>query len=86
MPKEITVVVGEHHNDNYSGEQEIYVWLTQLAGQALSAHGLSDTDDENISEQLCQQLGLTEANVEEALAVVIKENTALDAMVDTLCA
>lgn len=86
MPKEITVVVGEHHNVNYSGDQEIYVWLTQLAGQALSAHGLSDADDENISEQLCQQLGLTETNVEEALAVVIKENTALDAMAETLCA
>ena len=86
MPKEITVVVGEHHNVNYSGDQAIYVWLTQLAGQALSAHGLSDADDENISEQLCQQLGLTETNVEEALAIVIKENTALDAMAATLCA
>ncbi len=87
MPEEISVVVGEHHNVNYSGEQAVYVWLTQLAGQALLAHGLSDADDdENISEQLCRQLGLTEADVKEALAIVIKENTALDAMADTLCA
>jgi len=42
MPEEITVVVGQHHNVNYSGNQEIYVWLTQLAGQALSAYHLSD--------------------------------------------
>ena len=86
MPEEITVVVGEHHNVNYRGNQAVYVWLTQLAGQALSAHGLSDADDENISEQLCQQLELTEADVEEALAAVMNENNALDAMVDTLCA
>lgn len=86
MPEEITVVVGEHHNVNYSGNQASYVWLTQLAGQALSAHGLSDTDEENISEQLCQQLKLTKSDVEEALAAVMKENNALDAMADTLCA
>lgn len=87
MPEEITVVVGEHHTDKYSGKQATYVWLTQLAGQALFAHGLSDSDeDQTISEELCRQLELTEADVEEALAAVMKENTALDAMADTLCA
>ena len=86
MPEEITIVVGQHHNVNYSGNQEIYVWLSQLAGQALSAYNLSDVEDENISEQLCLRLGLTDADVAEALAVVIKESTALNAMADTLCA
>lgn len=86
MPEEISIVVGEHHNANYDGKQAVYVWLTQLAGQALAAHGLSDADDETISEKLCQQLRLTEADVEEALASVLKENTVLDAMADTLCA
>ena len=86
MPEEIAVVVGEHHNANYKGNQANYVWLTQLAGQALSSYNLSDVDDENISEQLCQQLELTDVDVAEALAVVIKESTALNAMADTLCA
>lgn len=86
MPEEITTVVGEHHSTNYKGNQAIYVWLTQLAGQALREQGLSDSDDETISEELCQQLGLTETDIEEALAAVLEENTALDAMADTLCA
>lgn len=86
MPEEITAVVGEHHNENYIGNQATYVWLTQLAGQALYAHDLSDANDEFISEELCQKLQLTEADVEEALANIMEQNTALDAMADTLCA
>ena len=86
MPEEITAVVGEHHNADYDGEQAVYVWLTQLAGQALAPHGLSDADDETISEKLCQQLELTEADVQEALAKIMNENAVLDAMAETLCA
>lgn len=86
MPEEITAVVGEHHTDNYQGNQATYVWLAQLAGQALFAHDLSDSENEFISEELCQQLGLTEADVEDALTTIMGENSALDAMADTLCA
>lgn len=86
MPEEISIVVGEHHNFGYSGNQETYVWLTQLAGQALSPHNLSDTDEKDISVQLCEKLGLTEADVEEALAAVKQEDRTLDSMADTLCA
>lgn len=86
MPDAITVVVGEHHTAKYRGDQETYVWLTQLAGQALQSYDLSDSDNKTISEELCQQLELTELNVEEALAAVMKENNALDAMASTLCA
>jgi len=86
MPEEITLVVGEHHNMDYSGNQEIYVWLAQLAGQALAPHELSDSDEKEVSESLCQQLELTLTDVEEALNAVMEENTALDAMAETLCA
>ena len=86
MPEEIIAVVGEHHTANYSGKQAIYVWLNQLAGQALAAHHLSDSDETEVSAELCQQLELSKEDVEEALAVVMNENTALDAMADTLCA
>ena len=86
MPEEISIVAGEHHNKNYNGDHASYVWLTQLAGQALSAYNLSDVDDKNISEKLCQQLGVTQADVESALAAVMEENTTLDSMVETLCA
>jgi HD-like signal output (HDOD) protein len=86
MPEEITTVVGEHHNIHYNSKQATYVWLTQLAGQALSAHDLSDSDEKVVSEELCLRLGLSEADVEDALSAVMGENTALDAMADTLCA
>ena len=86
MPEEIVTVVGEHHSANYNGKQATYVWLTQLAGQALSTHGLSDSDDDTISEDLCKHLELTLEDVNSALADVMKENNALNAMADTLCA
>ena len=86
MPEEITQVVAEHHTENYSGKHENYVWLAQLAGQALAAHKLSDSDETEVSEQLCEQLGLTPEDVEEALSSVMNENNALDAMAETLCA
>ena len=86
MPSEISSVVGEHHTVNYSGEHEIFVWLTQLAGQALSAQGLSDSDDESISDTLCEKLAITHNDVEEALLAIMEENSALDAMAETLCA
>lgn len=86
MPEEITMVVDNHHTAHYNGKHEVYVWLTQLAGQALSEHNLSDSDEKSISEELCQQLELSEKDVKEALATVMGENTALDAMTDTLCA
>ncbi len=86
MPVAITTVVGEHHTPNYQGEAEEYVWLTQLAGQALATQGLSDCDDSEISESLCQRLGLNREEVEDALLKVMEDNAALNAMADTLCA
>jgi len=86
MPEEIALVTGKHHTANYSGNQATYVWLAQLAGQALQAHGLSDSDDEANLEELCHQLELTAADVDDALAAVMDENQALNAMADTLCA
>lgn len=88
MPEEISVVVAEHHSQHYSGNQATYVWLTQLAGQALAAHGLSDFDNDTdtLSEELCQQLELTQTDVQEALSAVMNENIALDSIAETLCA
>lgn len=86
MPGEITTVVAEHHTPDYSGPQAIYVWISQLAGQALKAHGLSDSDDEIISEKLCRQLELNPADVDTALEIILEESKALNAMADTLCA
>ena len=51
MPEEMTIVVGEHHTQNYSGHQASYVWLTKLAGQALASHNLSDSDEDKISDE-----------------------------------
>ena len=86
MPEEITNVIAEHHTPGYTGPQEIYVWLSQLAGQALKPHGLSDSDDEIISEKLCRQLELNSTDVDAALETVLEESKALNAMADTLCA
>ncbi len=86
MPTAITTVVGEHHNPDYTGEAEDYVALTRLAGQALATQGLSDSDEKQVDEALCQQLGLAVTDVEEALLDVLQEDAALEAMANSLCA
>ena len=86
MPDEIITVIAEHHTPDFSAEHATYVWLTQLAGQALKAYDLSDSDDEKISSELCNQLELTEEDVQSATDAVLKESGALNAMADTLCA
>jgi HD-like signal output (HDOD) protein len=86
MPEEISQVVAEHHTPEYTGPQATYVWLSQLAGQALKPYGLSDSNDETISENLCRQLELKRADVDAALEIVLEESKALNAMADTLCA
>ncbi|MDH5600216.1 MAG: HDOD domain-containing protein [Gammaproteobacteria bacterium] len=86
MPEEISTVVGEHHTPNYTGKHEIYVWLTQLAGQVLKEHDLSDADEEIDQAELCRRLELNKENVKEAIAAIMEENTALDAIANTLCA
>ena len=86
MPEVISLVVGEHHNTNYDGAHAEYVWLTQLAGLVLKEHALSDADEGIELMELCEKLQVSEKDVGEALAAVMEENTALDAMADTLCA
>ena len=75
-----------HHSLDYDGTHSQYVWLTQLAGLALKEHDLSDADEELDIARLRRYLELSEDDVAEALAAILEENTALDAMADTLCA
>lgn len=86
LPSEITTVVGEHHNASYQGIHAIYVWLVQLAGQALRPYDLSDSEEAVISVELCKHLELEESAVLTALETVMDEKSALESMVNTLCA
>ena len=60
MPEELCVTVKEHHNENYDGKHAEYALLLNLSERLLKMHGMSDTDTDEIPDQLLNRLGLSE--------------------------
>jgi len=86
MPEEIVAVVASHHQADYQAEYSHYVNLVMLADQILKGHNMSDADSDEISESLCQQLGLSDEQVYESMDEVLQCGEALDAIVKSMAA
>lgn len=84
MPGEIHAAVTYHHDPGYQGEYADYVRLTRLTDQLLKQHDLSDSDTDEISNTLCEQLGLSDVQLKTALEDVLNCGDVLDAMVHSL--
>jgi len=89
MPETIIITNSEHHNPNYEGDDEQYVWLLRIVLNLLAKQGIGDigkVDSNNddyqklgLTEELCQQQyqRLLENSVElEKIATLIGENSA----------
>lgn len=63
MPPEICVTVGQHHNLNYAGPFAEYALLVNLSERLLKMHGMSDSDTDEIPQELLNKLGLDEEEV-----------------------
>ncbi|MGD8927228.1 MAG: HDOD domain-containing protein [Thioalkalispiraceae bacterium] len=63
MPEELTVTVAEHHNLDYSGPHSEYANLINLTERLLKMHGMSDSETDEIPNELLDKLGLNEEDV-----------------------
>src|SRR5690606_28858522 len=70
MPEELTVAIRQQHNPDYQGEHACYAQLTFLANQLLS-------QQEPFPEQICQRLGLSMDQAQQALDQVMAAEKAL---------
>ncbi len=86
MPEELTITVKQHHNLDYTGEHENYVWLAQLSDQLLKTHGMSDADHDEITPALYKKLGIPEEQIYISLDEVFQGKETLDEMTLALSA
>ncbi|VAX12643.1 hypothetical protein MNBD_GAMMA24-181 [hydrothermal vent metagenome] len=86
MPEEIISVIAHHHQTDYEGPHEHYVHLLVLVDQILKGHNMSDADSDEISEDLCNQLGLNDEQVYEAMDEVLQCGEELDVIIKSMSA
>ncbi|MDH5571086.1 MAG: HDOD domain-containing protein [Gammaproteobacteria bacterium] len=86
MPEEIITVISKHHTLEYTGKHDVYVQLVIITDQLLKGHNMSDADCDEPSELLCQQLGLNENDIYQAMDEVLQSGEDIDALVKTLAA
>lgn len=86
MPEEIISVIAHHHQIDYEGEHDSYVRLLMLADQILKGHNMSDADSDEVSEDLCNQLGLNDEQVYEAMDEMLQCGEDLDVIIKSMTA
>lgn len=86
MPREILVAVGEHHNAQHSGDFSTYANLVYIANALLKRHGIGEGASMEIPAEMLARFGLTEAQLESALATVLQGRDGLDFMASKMAA
>ncbi len=86
MPEEIISVIAHHHQIDYEGEHDSYVRLLMLVDQLLKGHNMSDADTDEVSEDLCSQLGLSDEQVYEAMDEMLQCGEELDVIIKSMSA
>jgi len=81
MPEFLTVVVSEHHNENYLGEHCELSGLVLLVDRALKARSHSDAFTDVLPEELMSRLGLSSDSIFECVDEVLECRDTLDVMV-----
>ncbi|HFQ13901.1 MAG TPA: HDOD domain-containing protein [Gammaproteobacteria bacterium] len=84
MPEEISAVVAHHHQPEQAQAHAAHVALIALADQILKGHGMSDADTDEVSTALCQQLGLEDSQVYEAMDEVLQSGEELEVVVRSM--
>ncbi|WP_428036915.1 HDOD domain-containing protein [Amphritea sp.] len=84
LPAVVVEAVRYHNDPGYDGLASDEAKLIHCVNRALRLHGLADGPVEAIDETLLQQLRLSEADIEAALATVLESRGELDALVHTI--
>ncbi|MDH5447349.1 MAG: HDOD domain-containing protein, partial [Gammaproteobacteria bacterium] len=84
MPAELIVATFEHHNPNYRGQHFVYPNLILIANRLLKRHGIGDEFETDLPKNMLIKLGLDETIVLNELAIVMRNQEAIDSMVQEL--
>lgn len=80
MPAELSTTVAEHHNLSYDGVHAEYANLINLTERLLKMHGMSDSDTDEIPDELLAKLGLSEEEIFEITDEVLQGGDTLKEM------
>ncbi|MCW8829352.1 MAG: HDOD domain-containing protein [Gammaproteobacteria bacterium] len=86
MPKAISEAVIGHHNPAHSGDFSTYANLVYIANALLKRHGIGEGADMVIPPELPARFGLSEAQLEAALASVLQGREELEFMAARMAA
>jgi len=86
MPPEVIVTTLQHHNADYKGPYKEYVHLIYLTDLMLKQHNIGDASDEEITDVLLQELGLTRQQINQVLEKTIQGRDDLENMARQLAA
>jgi len=84
MPKELVVAVQHHHDLNYAGPYATYAHLSNLTQRLLKTHGMSNSDSDEIPDELLQKLALDEEEVFMIMDEVLQGGTTLNTMISAI--
>lgn len=86
MPAEITTVVREHHNADYSGHFAEYTRLVRLVDYLLKKFDLGDAPSRDLPAGLVQSLGLTDIQIDTKFNKLLESRDELDSIAQHLAA
>jgi len=84
LPEELIACVEHHHNLGYIGPYSNYAHLSNLTERLLKTHGMSDSDTDEIPEELLEKLGLNEEEVYLIMDEVLQGEHMLKTMVSEI--
>lgn len=86
MPAEVTTVVREHHNTDYSGHFSEYARLVRLVDYLLKKFDLGDAPSRELPAGLAQSLGLTDVQIDTKFNKLLESRDELDSIAQHLAA
>ena len=86
LPEEVVVAVSKHHDIGYKGQHAKYAWLVNIASHLLSDYAVSEMVTDSPPIALIEALGLTDDQIEEALAKVLEGQNELMNLANTMAA
>lgn len=80
LQEELEVALAEHHNESYRGVHASYAKLTLVADRLLKRHDIGDAESTEIPQHILSDLGISEADAEEILEMIMMAAQDLDVL------
>lgn len=78
MPETIIITNSEHHNPDYTGQDEHYVWLLRIVLNLLGDQGIGDIGTNGSNPEDYQRLGITEKQCLEHYQRLLENSVELE--------